>query len=162
MLIFEPDRFMIFLRTNSQNSDFQSLVKLLDAELKIRDGAEHDFYHQFNQIDHLNHVIVAYSNDIPVACGAFKPFDSDSVEVKRMYVPTEFRNKGIASALLKELEIWAGELGYTACVLETGTNQPEAIHMYGKNNYTRIPNYGQYEGKEMSVCFKKLLSIPSN
>ena len=36
-------------RTDSDNPDFQTLVKDLDLELKIRDGEEHLFYAQLNK-----------------------------------------------------------------------------------------------------------------
>ncbi|GAA6764944.1 hypothetical protein AAFH68_08780 [Flavobacterium sp. CGRL1] len=65
--------------------------------------------------------------------------------------------KGIASAILKELEIWAKEVGYTYTILETGKNQPEAINLYQKLNYTIIPNYPPYEEMDNSVCMKKTL-----
>ena len=74
-----------------------------------------------------------------------------------MYVLTTQRGKGIASQLLQTLETWAKELGNTRCVLETGIRQPEAIALYEKNGYRRIPNYGQYKGIKNSVCFEKLL-----
>jgi hypothetical protein len=43
-------------RTTSSNLEFQALVKLLDADLKIRDGEEHSFFAQFNKIDAINEV----------------------------------------------------------------------------------------------------------
>jgi GNAT superfamily N-acetyltransferase len=92
-----------------------------------------------------------------VACGAFKTFDADSVEVKRMYTREEFRGKGIASMLLENLEIWAKEMGYSKAVLETGKRQPDAIRLYQNRGYQVIPNYGQYVGIENSVCFEKKL-----
>lgn len=92
-----------------------------------------------------------------VGCGAFKEFNDETVEIKRMFVPDEQRGKGIASKVLKELEAWALELGYTTCILETGKRQPEAIALYKKNGYELIPNYGQYAGVENSVCFQKVL-----
>lgn len=61
-----------------------------------------------------------------------------------MYVTDEQRGKGIGAAILAELEKWAGELQVGTIVLETGTSQPEAIHLYGKMGYALIPNYGQY------------------
>ena len=64
---------------------------------------------------------------------------------------------GIATQILTELEKWATELSFKKCVLETGKKQPEAIALYIKNGYKIIPNYGQYEGVENSVCFEKLL-----
>ncbi len=144
-------------RTTSQNPDFVALVAALDQDLAERDGGEHSFYHQFNSIDTLQHTMVAYSDGKPVGCGAIKEFDSNTMEVKRMYVMPECRGKGVASQLLTELEQWATELGKKNCVLETGKRQPEAIALYTKNGYEIIPNYGQYEGVENSVCFRKRL-----
>ncbi|MFV8344975.1 GNAT family N-acetyltransferase [Flavobacterium sp. ZB4P13] len=143
-------------RTTSSAIDFQNLVVLLDKDLKIKDGEEHDFYAQFNKIDKIKNVVVYYSNNEAVGCGAFKEFDTNTVEIKRMFVHPDFRGKGIAGSVLKELENWAGEINYTACVLETGKNNPEAIGLYAKYGYEIIPNYGQYEHVENSVCMKKI------
>lgn len=145
------------LRTDSSNPDFQKLVTLLDADLKIRDGEDHAFYSQYNKIQAIKHVVVAYQDDEPVGCGAVKEYEPGTMEVKRMYVSEDKRGSGIASAVLKELEIWAAKLGYSKCILETGINQPEAIALYKKNNYSIIPNYGQYTGIENSICFEKIL-----
>jgi GNAT superfamily N-acetyltransferase len=142
-------------RTDSESEDFVKLVQHLDRDLAERDGNEHDFYAQFNKIAQLKNVVLAYADGIPAGCGAFKEWAPGIVEMKRMYVPPEFRGKGIASLVLSELEKWAGELYYKSAVLETGKRQPEAIRLYEKNGYALIPNYGQYEGVENSVCFKK-------
>jgi putative acetyltransferase len=147
-----------FQRTNSQNDHFKTLVALLDAELSERDGAEHQFYHQFNKIDLIQHVIVAYQGTEPVGCGAIKLYTPDTMEIKRMFVAPHQRGLGIASMILEALENWTRELNIPRCILETGKKQPEAIRLYQKNNYTIIPNYGQYEGVENSLCFQKLLS----
>ena len=142
-------------RTNSENSDFISLVAKLDTYLAEVDGEDHKFYNQFNSITTLQHVIVLYLNDIPVGCGAIKEFDSNTVEVKRMFVLPKDRGIGLASKVLKELEHWAVELKYSNCVLETGKRQIEAITLYQKNGYTITLNYGQYKGVENSICFIK-------
>ncbi|CAM3488322.1 GNAT family N-acetyltransferase [Zobellia roscoffensis] len=145
-------------RTTYKNEHFPALVAKLDNYLSETDGDEHDFYHQYNGIESLNHVVIAYSDEVAVGCGAIKEFDSDTVEVKRMYVSPETRGQGIASLLLKELEKWTSELNFKNCILETGKRQPEAIALYTKNKYKVIPNYGQYKGMENSVCFKKELT----
>lgn len=142
-------------RTNSDNYDFRELVKLLDADLATRDGEDHAFYAQFNKIDKLKYVVVAYENEKPMGCGAVKEYDPKTVEIKRMYVLPESRRKGIAAMILSELEKWAVELSYAKCILETGKRQPEAIGLYTKSGYTLIPNYGQYAAMENSVCFEK-------
>jgi putative acetyltransferase len=149
--------FIRLLRADSSNADFVTLVDLLNADLAIRDGDDHEFYQQFNGLEALKNVVVAYDNDVAIGCGAFKKFDAYSVEIKRMYTKQEARGKGLATMVLKELEAWVKENSYTSSILETGFKQPEAIALYKKNGYSLIPNYGQYKGVETSVCFKKML-----
>jgi len=144
-------------RTNSGNKDFQELIRELDKDLKIRDGEDHLFFAQFNKIDAIKYVVIAYSEDKPIGCGAIKEYSEKVMEVKRMFVTVESRGHGIASLVLQELEKWSLELKYEKCILETGEKQPEAIRLYKKNNYHVIPNYGQYSGVTSSVCFEKQL-----
>jgi GNAT superfamily N-acetyltransferase len=145
------------VRTNSDNIDFQKLVKELDKDLAIRDGEEHAFFAQYNKIDAIKFVVVAFENEVAVGCGAIKEYEPNSMEVKRMFVSPDQRGKGIASLVLIELEKWATELNYKKCILETGIRQPEAISLYKKNNYLLIDNYGQYINVTSSVCFEKEL-----
>jgi len=72
-----------------------------------------------------------------------------------MYVSPENRGTGIAQKVLYELEVWAKELGYKKCILETGKRQVEAVHFYKKCGYKIIPNYGQYAAMGNSICFEK-------
>lgn len=143
--------------TDSDDKDFKALVKQLDADLAARDGCEHAFYAQYNKINKIQHVVVAYEDDQPVGCGAMKRMNMVAMEVKRMYTIPEHRGKGIAAKVLADLENWAFDMGYAKCVLETGKRQPEAIALYEKNGYRIIPNYGPYAGVENSVCFEKAL-----
>ena len=145
------------IRTNSDNKDFQELVRELDIDLKTRDGEEHSFFAQFNKIDTIKYVVIAYYKDKAVGCGAIKEYAHKTMEVKRMFVSLENRGQGIASLVLQELEKWCKELEFKKCILETGIRQPEAIKLYKKNNYHLIPNYGQYANVESSVCFEKEL-----
>jgi GNAT superfamily N-acetyltransferase len=145
------------IRTNSTNNDFQKLVAELDAELAIRDGADHSSYAQFNTITAILYAIVAYKNGLAVGCGAIKPYAENCMEAKRMYVVATHRGQGIAGTILQALETWAVTLGSHTCLLETGLKQPEAIALYTKANYNILPNYGQYAGVENSVCCEKKL-----
>jgi GNAT superfamily N-acetyltransferase len=74
-----------------------------------------------------------------------------------MFTTVDSREKGIATAVIRELEAWASEMEYKKCILETGKRQEAAILFYDKKGYQRIPNYGQYIGVENSVCFEKVL-----
>jgi GNAT superfamily N-acetyltransferase len=145
------------IRTDSNHPDFIELIKALDAYLAKIDGDEHEYYHQFNKIDLLKNVVIVYGNSHALGCGAIKPLDSKSMEVKRMYTLPESRGKGIASKVLAELELWAKEMGYDRCNLETGKRMPDAVGLYQKMGYKIIDNYGQYAGVDNSVCFEKTI-----
>ena len=142
-------------RTDSDNRDFVDLVRRLDANLAARNKEIQAFYDQFNTLNKIKHVVVAYENDTPVGCGAMKELTPHAVEIKRMFTLPENRGKGIAAQILMALEAWAAELSYKKCVLETGKKQVEAIGLYQKNGYQKIPNYGQYVGVENSQCYAK-------
>ena len=146
-----------FIRTDSDNTDFQSLVALLDADLAKRDGDEHAFYAQFNKIATIRNAIVCYVDDKAIGCGAFREYDESKVEIKRMFVLPEYRGHGIALKILNELELWATEFNYKEYILETGKKQPEAIRLYQKAGYHVIPGYGQYLNVENSVCMMKTI-----
>ena len=143
-------------KTTSDNLDFNDLTRLFDDYLVIIDGEEKDFFAQYNQI-YLEHVIVYYENKMALGCGAFKEYEPKVAEIKRMFVLPEQRGKGIAVAILNELEDWAKAKGYHSCILETSIRLESAIALYKKSGYEVIPNYGQYIGVESSVCMKKMI-----
>jgi putative acetyltransferase len=145
------------IRTDNNNLDFQALITELDAYLKITDGEDHEFYNQFNSLKKINNVVVAFQNEQAIGCGAFRKFDANTVEIKRMYVKVTYRGSGVANTVLSSLEQWASEEGFTKCVLETGNRQIDAIKFYKKSGYRSIPNYGQYAQMEESNCFEKLV-----
>ena len=145
-------------RTTSDTEDFGKLVVELDAYLKVLDGDDHAFYAQFNKSSLLKNALICYDDDKAVGIGAYKEFEHNIAEIKRMYTLPEYRGKGIAKAILTELEAWAKEEGYTTSILETGYMQVDAIGLYQKQGYQIIENFGQYAGVENSVCMKKTLN----
>ena len=148
-------------RTNSENPDFKSLVKLLDRELSSMYGEFQATYDAFNAIQSIDTVVVAQVEGKSVGCGCFKRYDEKSVEIKRMFVVPEFRGQGISKRVLGELERWAREMGFARAILETGDKQSAAIELYRRSGYKKTPNYGQYESIESSVCFAKELGVPA-
>ncbi|TGD57688.1 GNAT family N-acetyltransferase [Flavobacterium humi] len=147
---------MKLIRTTSDNIDFQYLTALFDEYLVIIDGDEKDFFAQFNKIE-LKNVVVCYDDGIAVGCGAFKEYEPQVAEIKRMFVHPEHRGKGVASKVLAELESWAKELGFGKCILETSYKLENAILLYKKSGYATIENYGQYIGVESSICMEKII-----
>lgn len=148
---------MKIIRTDAKNPDFIRLISELDAYLKVTDGEDHEFYNQFNGLDNIKNVVIAYKDKQAIGCGAFKKFDDETAEIKRMYVKINHRGYGIAQAILNSLELWASEKDFKKCILETGDRQIEAIKFDFKSGYIRIANYGQYAQMDNSNCFEKLV-----
>lgn len=145
------------LRTTSANPHFRGLVRLLDLEQRVMYAELMDMYDAHNVIKQLDTVVVAYLNDVPIGCGCFKPFDEEAVEVKRMFVYADARGKGISKLILGELETWAHELGFAYTVLETGSKNISAQHLYRKSGYAEIPKYVPYVDLPDSICMRKRL-----
>ena len=145
-----------FKRTTSIDEDFIYLSHLFDDYLVDIDGDEKDFYAFYNN-KFLENVLVFYNEKTAVGCGGFKKFNETTVELKRMFVHPEHRNKGISNSILLELENWAKELGFKNCILETAPKLEIAIALYKKSGYTITENYEQYIGLKNSLCMKKEL-----
>lgn len=148
---------MEIVMTDSQNVDFIKLIELLDEDLVGRYGDLQKKYKQHNKIDFIKDVVVIYKNGEPVACGAFKEFESNSVEMKRIFVKKENRRQGLSRIVMGKLEEIAKSKGYECVVLETGLKQYESISLYKSLGYKLIANYGPYTGNTNSICMKKLL-----
>ena len=129
-------------RTTSNNPDFISLTKLLDEELLKIYKSEQAKFDKHNILEKSTKSILIYDNQTPVACGAFREIiEHQTIEIKRMFVLSSYRSKGIGKLLLSELENWATELKFKSAVLETGDKQHAALSLYKKLGYFRLPNF---------------------
>lgn len=92
---------------------------------------------------------VRWASDPQIPAGA--------AEIKRLFVVADHRGHGHSRVLMGAAESAARRAGATSVVLETGTQQPEAIALYESIGYHRIPNYGYYRDDPESVCFAREL-----
>lgn len=97
-------------------------------------------------------------DETPLGCGALRPVDDHTIEIKRVFVRTDGRGRGTGMRLLEALECEAAAHGADRVVLETGGAQPEAIGLYETHGYEPIPCFGAYADSELSRCFGKDLS----
>ena len=138
---------------DASNETAQTLLTEMCAELSLRYGIPPS---PFSGSDAAAFVVARLAGE-PVGCGALRPLDANTAEVKRMFVRPAGRRRGIARQILAKLEQRAAELGFTTVRLETGREQPEAIALYESSGYQRIPAFGGYVGNPNSVCFEKPL-----
>jgi putative acetyltransferase len=101
--------------------------------------------------------LIAYVDGVPAGCGGLRQLDDGGLEIKRMYVTPAQRGSGIAIALLNGLEQWARAQEAKQLMLETGTEQPDAMRFYEREGYSRIENFGAYADEPLSICYSKAL-----
>ena len=106
-----------------------------------------------------NVFVVATLDGAPAGCGALRPFATDLVEIKRMYVRESARGLGVGRAIVAELEKLAAQFGYKSMILETGVRQPEAIALYISSGFARTANFSEYADNPLSVCYGKDIRI---
>ena len=112
---------------------------------------------------------VLYDHGKPAGCAGVQFFDGDNEpdipygELKRMYVRDEFRGRGLGKLLLDHIEKHAASKSASILRLETGIYQPEAVRLYEKNGYCRIPPFRDYPPDDpLSLCYEKRLTLLDN
>lgn len=128
-----------------------------DADL-LTAAVQQEYIQRYGDVDHTElraeHFadphgifVVGYLDGAPVACGGWRakdgdyPFLSDGdAELKRMFVVPSARGRGLSRTVLRHLETLAGQAGRRRMVLETGTEQPEAVALYESEGTSRSPS----------------------
>jgi GNAT superfamily N-acetyltransferase len=98
-------------------------------------------------------LLVAALDGVPVGCGGIRPYGQDEGELKRMYVDPTVRGKGVGRTLLAALVAHARGAGMRRLLLETGTEQPEAVGLYESEGWTPVPAFGHYADDPRTRCY---------
>jgi GNAT superfamily N-acetyltransferase len=104
--------------------------------------------------------VIASIGDAPVGCGGWREHrlpgdDAPAAEIKRMFVAAAARRRGVARAILADLEYTAAAAGYRRLILETGDQQPEAVALYIAAGYRPTPPFGHYRDEAGALHFAK-------
>ena len=97
--------------------------------------------------------LLAERDGAVVGCGGLRVLEPEVGEVKRMYVDPAARGQGVARELLGALVAHAREQGLSRLLLETGTEQPEAVGLYESQGWTPVPAYGHYADDPRTRCY---------
>lgn len=141
-------------QVEATDSRLRGLLAALDRDLWDRYGNE-DLGPSPIKAD--ARFVLACRGTTPVGCVSIQPHGED-LELKRMYVTPEARGTGVAPLLVEAVLELAAEMGGSRVVLETGVRQPEAIRLYEKCGFTRIPNYQPYDQDPLSVCYSAVVA----
>jgi len=136
------------------------MIGALNAELSARypeDGANHFRLDPEEVGEGRAAFLVALFQGKPLGCGAVRRLDARTAEIKRMYVEPAARGRGVGHLILRALESEARRLGLERLVLETGERQREAVALYERFGFVRIPRFGEYVASPLSLCMAKEL-----
>lgn len=98
------------------------------------------------------------TNGAPAGCGGIKLMGDEYGEIKRMYMRPQFRGSGFAKLMLDHLTDYAASHNITLVRLETGIHQQDAIGLYERMGFYRIPPFGPYTDDPLSQCYEKRLT----
>lgn len=102
-------------------------------------------------------LLVGLVESQPVTGGAFRRFDSDTAELKRVWTDRRHRRRGHARVLLAQLESEIAARGYRRVYLTTGDRQPEAEALYVSAGYARLSKPLPADREVYPVAFVKSL-----
>jgi GNAT superfamily N-acetyltransferase len=105
-------------------------------------------------------LLVVQENGESVAGGAFRRYDADTAEFKRIWTHSAHRRRGLARVVLAALEALAAQRGYRRVYLTTGPRQPEAKHLYLTTGYAAQFDLNQDPELIGSLAFTKNLPVP--
>lgn len=139
----------------------------MDREMRVRYAGRHDDDLDFpakaavafavNAADVVAVILAVDDAGEPLAHAALR-WLNEGLEIKRVIVRSDRRGTGLGRLILASIEDAARELGATTVLLQTGDRQPEAVAMYERAGYRRIPVYDPYRPITNSMCFEKTLT----
>jgi GNAT superfamily N-acetyltransferase len=136
--------------------DALTLIELVQGEYVLRYGGRDEAPIDVAEfLPPAGLFLVARLDGAAAGCGGWRNLGDGRAEIKRMFTAAEHRNRGVARAVLAELEHTAAAAGIKELVLETGTVQPEAIALYESSGYQPVDGFGYYAGRPLSRSFGK-------
>lgn len=90
-------------------------------------------------------LLIAEYNGSVAGLGCLKKLNNQIGEIKRMYVRSEFRRKGIGKKILEELLIEAKDIGYAKVWLDSARFMKSAHELYRKSGFAEIEPYPESE-----------------
>jgi len=157
MSMFENDKISIAM-VDPRTPEISSMIADLDVYQATLYPPESNHLVDVAKLAGAEYYFIgAFDLDRPVAIASFKRVSEAYVEIKRLYVPKEYRGRKLAKRLMNVLEKKAISEGVAEARLETGIHQHEAIALYEKRGYEKIESFGSYKKDPLSVFMRKKL-----
>jgi len=114
-------------------------------------GADGVYYTRYNKNERIKSVWLAYFDDLPIGCVAYRKKTLDVGEVKRMFIKHEYRGRGISKSLLNMVELYAKQCGDHKLYLSTRITLEPAVTLYRHFGFFETYRDGPYVEMEKKL-----------
>ncbi|MBD5130743.1 MAG: GNAT family N-acetyltransferase [Ruminococcaceae bacterium] len=114
-------------------------------------GDDKDCYTRYSAAENIEKVWVAFEDNTPIGCVAYRTKTDDTGEVKRLFIRSGYRGKGISKALLSEVKSYAKAQGCTKLFLDTRITLEPAVSLYRSFGFEITFQQGLYIQMEMNI-----------
>ena len=149
---------MIFVeRTNPYEPQVVDLLQSSHALMQALFPPEHNNYLSLDELSAKDvHLFGAHYGSVLCGTGALAVKEGYG-EIKSMFVDPDYRERGVADAILRRLEDQARERCLAEIKLETGDKLHSAIKLYERNSFQLCGPFGEYTTNSSSIFMKKVL-----
>jgi GNAT superfamily N-acetyltransferase len=124
--------------------DFIRLCRELDDFMMSFPDVDKALYKGYGEHENIHNAFIAYLDDIPVGCAAFREQSKWDAELKRVYVKEPYRNLGISRKLLCAVEESVRKEGFRTLTLATLLSLEGAVHLYQTSGFSIVAVEGLY------------------
>jgi putative acetyltransferase len=148
---------IIVERTDPHDEQATALLMQSHALMESLFPPEDNFYLDIDDLcaDHIQFFAARVEGDI-LGTGALATKDGYG-EIKSMFVAEKARGKGIADAIMRQLEDCAREQSLPMIKLETGNRLKAAHKLYTRHGFTLCGPFGDYTEAHSSIFMEKKL-----
>jgi GNAT superfamily N-acetyltransferase len=145
-------------RTAEEFQEGESLFRQYADSLQL-DLSFQDFAYELKTIDQQYNapkgaLLIAYLEQKPIACVGIRELDSETAELKRMFVQPAYRGLRLGHKLLEHILSVAKELNYKKVRLDTLPTMTQAQQLYRSFGFSEISSY-RFNPVEGTVFMEK-------
>ena len=142
----EENNIQIIQPTSNHELNKIRMLLLEYAEMRNFDIALGDYESELEELPGIyakpkGCLLLAYLNDQPAGCVAFREFGDDVCEMKRLFVSVNFRGNNIGSSLVDRLITEARNAGYRQMLLDTHPWMDSAQSLYTGMGFVECDPY---------------------
>jgi len=148
---------IVVARTDPHDPQATALLKQSHALMQELFPPEENYYLEVGELvaDDIHFYTARIGDDI-VGTGALRVCDGYG-EIKSMFVDQNTRGKGVADAILRQIEDQARDLHLPWLKLETGNILHAAQKLYARHGFVPCGPFGDYPAVQSSVFMEKPL-----